>query len=96
MFLCQSLVGTFFTSWFLRRRFEAGWTETEYGMAMSVLGLARLVVNTTAWVLLLVALYGWRSRRPAERRPGRYDLDESEIPRVRPVEGPPDAIRPAD
>jgi hypothetical protein len=62
LLLVQSLVGTFLFYWVVRQQSDAGWTSQQLSSYLTALNLARTAVSSVAWVLILVALFGWRYR----------------------------------
>jgi hypothetical protein len=72
LLLTSQIGGTILHWWLVAQR--ANWTATQVGSVLGVLAMARTGVSTVGYGLLVVALFGWRSR---PRRPGlepRLDL----------------------
>jgi hypothetical protein len=76
LFLTSAISGTLLFAWVLWQRDS---TEITRGWMFSFIALGRTVVNTGAWVLLLLALFGWRTP-PQPRRVPRYEPIEDVQP----------------
>jgi hypothetical protein len=65
LFFLQAFIGTCLWYWLDRRYLYEGWSIDESTNARSILSMCRTVVSTIGWILILVALFGWRNiRRP--------------------------------
>ena len=57
----QSLFGTFLSVWLpLSATRDGGMSATQLGSMMSMVGIVRTISTTIAWILILIAVFGWR------------------------------------
>lgn len=59
--IVTGIVGTLAFWYLLRNRAELMLSASTIGLLMSVLSIARSCLNTVAYVLLFVAVFGWRT-----------------------------------
>lgn len=89
--LCGCLVlilnivgGSLLTWWMFEQRKTGAWNTPELNLTMSMLSLARGCVSMAGYLLLLVAVFGWRpAPMPPRRKPEVEPLDE--VPDVSPT-----------
>ena len=89
LFFVQSLIGTAVWWWLIVQRQQAAWSESQFSLYLALQGGIRTAVSTAGYVLLLVALFGWRGSRHMPTTRGKP------LPEVAPDLGtaPEDAIR---
>jgi hypothetical protein len=80
LLLATSVAGTAAHAWVIEQQFSRGWTSAQTGTTMSLIGLARTVFGTAGHVLLLVAVFAWRSQRAPSRLPALPE-DDRDRPR---------------
>jgi hypothetical protein len=76
LFLVGAMVGTLLFAWVLSQQHDAAWRAEVVGWMISLIALGRTAVSTVAWVLLLIALFGWRSLPSTSRVPRYEPIDE--------------------
>jgi hypothetical protein len=72
LFLVSSMTATFLSVWVFSQRDNP---DINRAWMFTILGLVRTAVSTVAWVLLLLALFGWRTPPRVRRLPREADLD---------------------
>src|SRR5205823_5900812 len=67
LLLVNAAAGPVAQFWLFQRMSQLGWTSSEYGRMMGLLTLVRVAFSTVGYVLLLLAVFGWRAtpRLPA-------------------------------
>jgi hypothetical protein len=60
LMLVNSVVGTLVSVWMPFALQERGMSIMQIGSLLSVWGVASSLINAAIWVLLLVAIFGWR------------------------------------
>lgn len=60
LFSFSTLAGALFSYWLPRMLMESGRTSSQLNFYFSILSITRAAVGTVGWILLLVALFGWR------------------------------------
>ncbi len=63
LFALEAFIGRCLWFWLWQRYHDSGWSNTQFSSALSVLVLARSGVTAVGWILILVALFGWRHTR---------------------------------
>jgi len=79
LFLTASMVGTFLSVWALVLQRDS--TDVNRAWTLSLITLGRTVAGTVAWILLLLALFGWRTSLQPRHRP-REDTLDTALPAV--------------
>jgi hypothetical protein len=64
-FLIVSIIGTYLNIWLPLTLRERGLAISQIGIALTVSGLINSFVSAVFWVLLVIAIFGWRSRQEA-------------------------------
>jgi hypothetical protein len=60
LLLANAAAGPLAQFWLFQRMTQFGWTAAEYGRTMGLVTLVRVAFSTVGYVLLLVAVFGWR------------------------------------
>lgn len=60
LLIVQSVVGTFLAYWIQFQMEPREWTVAKMASYLAVVALVRTAVSTGAWILLVVAIFGWR------------------------------------
>ena len=64
LFILGMLLGVA-SFWVISQQVASGWSAREVGYAAGIINLVRSLLNTIAYTLLLIAVFGWRGgRRP--------------------------------
>jgi hypothetical protein len=61
LLLVNAAAGPVAQFWAFQGLSQLGWTHEEYGRMMGLLTLVRVAFSTVGYVLLLVAVFGWRA-----------------------------------
>jgi hypothetical protein len=61
LLLVNAAAGPVAQYWLFTQFSQAGWTNREYGRMMGLLTLVRVGFSTVGYVLLLLAVFGWRA-----------------------------------
>jgi hypothetical protein len=72
LFLVSSMAGTLLTVWVMS---QMGNRDIDRAWMSSLIALGRIAVGTVAWILLLLALFGWRTPPQPRHRPREEPLD---------------------
>jgi hypothetical protein len=78
LFLTSSMVGTLLSVWVTS---QMGNPDINRAWMYSLITLGRTVAGTVAWILLLLALFGWRTSLQPRPRP-REDTLDTALPAV--------------
>lgn len=61
LLLVNAAAGPVAQFWLFQGMSRLGWTSQEYGRMMGLVTLVRVAFSTVGYVLLLVAVFGWRT-----------------------------------
>jgi hypothetical protein len=61
LLLVNGAAGPVAQFWLFQGMSQLGWTSQEYGRMMGLVTLARVAFSTVGYVLLLLAVFGWRA-----------------------------------
>jgi hypothetical protein len=75
LFLVDSITGTLLFAWILRQRDSTGPAPL---WIFNILALGQTAVSVVAWVLLLLALFGWRTPPQPRHLPREAVLDDAQ------------------
>lgn len=60
LLLLQAILGTVIQVWLIRTRIEQEWAPQKLASYLGMLTVARVLMSSSAWILVLFAIFGWR------------------------------------
>ncbi len=64
--LLHSVVGTFVSVWLPMSLLQRGVPSDRIGMLMGINGMVGTLLNLVVWVLILIAVFGWRKSQETQ------------------------------
>jgi hypothetical protein len=61
--LVLSLVGTYTNTWLPISLHARGMSTGRIGIELGIISVTSSILSTAFWILLVIALFGWRNRR---------------------------------
>ncbi|MCB9450829.1 MAG: hypothetical protein H6672_05285 [Anaerolineaceae bacterium] len=63
----QLVVQTYISVWLPINMSEEGQSAAQIGLALRDIGIVNILITSLAWILIMVALFGWRGKALAAR-----------------------------